>query len=302
VTIGQPTTYQAISTLAMRWRSAALPTRALLTALAAGNFVLLTITIYGFFVSSVGYDWLIFREAGQRALQGGLYDWSGVYAWSYSPLLAYVFAVIAPLGLLVWSALHFAVLGLLRDRSLAVITLLSWPFWVDVYNGNTMVFVMVAGVAALRGSQIETASYLTLCLLMPRPVMLPLLIWILWHQPAWRMRFAVLVVITSVAVAGTGQGMAWIQSLLSVTDAVAVSSRDIGPSLLLGRLWVPIGAVLAVLFLLRGRVGWASIAASPYWLPQYLLMLLLELGRLPGQRTQAGSLQVRGMRSRRELA
>jgi hypothetical protein len=261
--------------------------KALLTAVGTANFVLLAITIYGFFVSTVGYDWLIFREAGQRAWQGGLYDWSGFYAWSYSPLLAYFFAAFTPIGFLIWSSLHVAALAALRDRSLALLTLLSWPFWVDVYNGNTMVFVLVAGVGALRGSTFATASYLVLCLLMPRPVMLPLLIWILWRQPKWRLPFAVLVVLGGVAVLATGHGIAWIQSLLRVGDAVAISSREIGPSLVLGRIWVPIGAVLAVILLLRRRVGWASLAASPYWLPQYLLMLLLEFVPFQTRRSSA---------------
>jgi hypothetical protein len=107
--------------------------------------------------------------------------------------------------------------------------------------------------------------------------MLPLLIWVLWHQPKWRLVFVVLAIVTFVAAIATDEGFAWIQTIFRVGDAVAASSREIGPSLVLGRIWIPIGIALAVLLLLRRRIGWASLAASPYWLPQYLLLLLLEL-------------------------
>lgn len=251
--------------------------RAILTAVWTANFALVGILIYGFFVSDVGYDWRIYREAGQRVMDGSLYIWRSDYAWSYSPLLAYVFAAIAPIGLIGWSVLHGAALLALGDRWLAAITLVSWPFWADLYNGNTMVFVFVVAAAALRRSQVGTGSYLALCLLMPRPVMLPLMIWILWKQPLWRVRFGALVLVNALLVLATGYGPAWLDALIRVPDAVAGTSRDIGPAVLLGPWWLVVGAILAVALTLRGKLGWASIAASPYWLPQYFLMLLLEL-------------------------
>ncbi len=251
--------------------------RALLTALWTANVVLVVITIYGFFVSDAGYDWAIYVEAGRRALSGGLYEWEGIYAWSYSPLMAYAFSVLAPIGFAGWSALHVAALAALRDWRLAAITVLSWPFWADVYNGNTMVFVFVAAVAAMRRSTSGTAAYVGLALLMPRPVMLPVLAWILWKQPRWRLYFPVVAVAYAGLVLATGQGFAWLETLTTVSDAVAVSSRDIGPSALIGGWWALIGAILAVVLTLYGRVGLASLAASPYWLPQYLIMTLLEL-------------------------
>ena len=54
---------------------------------------------------------------------------------------------------------------------------------------------------------------------------------------------------------------------------------DVGPSRLIGSLWVPIGLVLAAVLTWRGRLGWASLAASPYWLPYYLMMPFLEIRR-----------------------
>jgi hypothetical protein len=251
--------------------------RAGLVALWTANLVLVAITIAGIFVSDVGYDWIIYREAGERVISGGLYDWEGIYAWSYSPPLAYVFTVLTPIGFFGWSILHVAALALLRDTRLILITALSWPFWADLYNGNTMVFVFVAAVAAIRSSTIGTGTFLALALLMPRPLMLPLIAWVLWKQPQWRLYFPLMVAAFAILVLLTGHGQAWVETLFGVGEAVAASSRDVGPSAVIGAWWLPIGAVLAVVLTAAGRVGLASMAASPYWLPQYLLMTLLEL-------------------------
>lgn len=251
--------------------------RAVLVSLVTVNMVLVAITLYGFLASQVGHDWAIFVEAGRRATSGGLYEWDGAYAFSYAPPLAYVFAALTPIGIVGWSVLHVAALTLLRDRWLAIATLVSWPFWVDVYNGNTFVFVFVAAALALRRNQVAIGAYVTLCLLMPRPVMLPVLAWILWREPPWRLRFAAAVAVVGLLVLLTGQAADWLHTLTTVSGAVAVSSRDIGPDVLLGQWWLPIGLVLAILLTIRGHVGLASLAASPYWLPQYLMMGLLEL-------------------------
>jgi hypothetical protein len=239
--------------------------------------VLVAITIAGFFVSDAGYDWTIYREAGERAITGGLYEWEGIYAWSYSPPLAYAFTVLAPIGFAGWSILHVLALLGLRDVRLIAITAVSWPFWVDLYNGNTMTFVFVAAVAALRGSTFGSGAYLSLALLMPRPLMLPLMAWILWKQPRWRLYFPILAAVFAVLVLATGQGGPWLQTLTGVSEAVAATSRDIGPGAVIGAWWLPVGAALALILTYFGRLGIASIAASPYWLPQYLLMALLEL-------------------------
>lgn len=241
------------------------------------NAILVVITIVGFFVSDAGYDWLIYAEAGRRVGTPDLYEWSGGDPFNYSPVLAYGFALIGPIGYAGWSLLHLAALAGLPDRRIVVATLLSWPFWADVYNGNTMTFVFVAAVGALGGRSAGTGTYLGLTLLMPRPLMLPLVAWILWKQPAWRWRFAVMFIVHGALVWFTGHAAGWFETLSGVSDVVATSSRDIGPSALIGSWWMLIGVGLAVWLTAIGRVGAASLAASPYWLPQYLMMLLLEL-------------------------
>lgn len=274
---------RSIGQLAIPWGwagpSHSIITRLWLTAAWTANLVLLVVTLVGFFASDPGYDWGIFVEAGSRLGEGRLYDWEGTYTWNYSPLLAYVFAAMAPVGYVGWTLLHLGALVFVRDRWLALVVLLSWPFWADVYNGNTMAFVLIAALGALQGSRPAVGGYFVMCLLMPRPLMLPVMLWLLWKQPEWRPWFAAMVGVSALLVALTGYGPAWIETLLGVSDAVAQSSRDIGPGTLLAGWWTLIGAVLAVALTLRGQLGWASVAASPYWLPQYLLMPFLELRR-----------------------
>ena len=52
---------------------------------------------------------------------------------------------------------------------------------------------------------------------------------------------------------------------------------DLGPARFLGLWWWPVGLAIAAWLTLRGRLGWASVFASPYWLLHYGLMLLLEV-------------------------
>ena len=53
--------------------------------------------------------------------------------------------------------------------------------------------------------------------------------------------------------------------------------------------WLLIGVPLATWLTVKGRPGFASLAASPYWLPYYLLFLLLELPRSRVKRPVEGA-------------
>ena len=228
-----------------RWWNARRLNRVGLSVIAGLNVVPTAVTIAAMVLADVGYDWVIYVEAGERVLTGTLFDWEGVYAWSYSPVLAYVFMLVAPIGYWGWTALHFAALAALRDRWLVVITLASWPFWSDVYAGNTITFVFVAAAATIRGSSWATAAYLILCLLMPRPLMLPVLLWVLWRRPPWRPIFAGMVLVNLILVVASGYGWAWIEVLAGVPEAVAATTRNIGPSAIIGGWWLVIGLPLA---------------------------------------------------------
>ncbi len=242
------------------------------------NVYLFTRTDWTMLRGGAGADWTIFREAGQRAIHGGaLYASEDNYAFRYSPLLAYLFAAIAPIGPLAWRALHVVAAVSLGWRSpwLALAVLVSWPFWFDLEAGNLMLFVLVLGVWALVGRSWAIGGFLLLALLAPRPLMLPLAAWLLWTKPEWRIRFVGLFIVHAILVLATGWGPAWIGALVGSSTEIG-SMLNYGPSRLIGVAWIPIGLVLAAVLTWRRRIGLASLAVSPYWLPYYFLMLFLE--------------------------
>ncbi|MGI8828263.1 MAG: hypothetical protein ACR2I5_00630 [Candidatus Limnocylindria bacterium] len=237
------------------------------------NVVGLAVVAMVFLRGGVGADWVIFSEAGERVVSSGLYDaepWG--YNYIYSPLLAY--AWIVPLPLWAWLALH--VLPLLTlPRHLAVLTLVSFPFWLDLYNGGMMVFLFVAAWHALNGNRVGAGAFFALCLLAPRPPFLPAVLWLLWKRPAWRVPFVALVGVYGVAVLASGWGTEWVAALLSEPGYTG-ADRDFGPTRIIGYAWLIVGIPLAAWLTYRGRVGWAGLAVSPYITPQYAMVLLLE--------------------------
>lgn len=247
-----------------------------LGALWAANIVGLVIVALVFLQGGVGADWVIFSEAGERVLSGGLYDvepWG--YNYIYSPLLAYAWITPMPLG--AWLALHFLPVATL-PRRLALLTLVSFPFWLDLYNGGLMVFLFVAAWHALHGSRIGGAAFFILCLLAPRPPFLPAVLWLLWKQPSWRLPFVALLAVFGAGVLASGWGTEWVTALLSGPGYTG-ADRDFGPTRIIGYAWLVIGLPLAAWLTYRGRVGWAGLAVSPYLTPQYAMVLLLELRR-----------------------
>lgn len=239
----------------------------------AANVIGLAIVGLVFLRGGVGADWVILSEAGERVVSGGLYDaepWG--YNYIYSPLLAYAWVV--PLPLWAWLALH--VLPLLTlPRSIAFLTLISFPFWLDLYNGGVMVFLFVAAWHALRRSHIGAGVFFVMCLLAPRPPFLPAVAWVLWKRPEWRLPFVGLLAVSSVAVLASGWGIEWVAALLNGPGFTG-ADRDFGPTRILGYVWLVIGIPLGAWLTYRDRVGWAGLAVSPYITPQYLMVLLLE--------------------------
>lgn len=64
---------------------------------------------------------------------------------------------------------------------------------------------------------------------------------------------------------------------------------DTGPGRLIGPIWVPLGLAIAAVLTWRGRLGLASMAASPYWVDYYLLILLVEAIPRKASMTSANS-------------
>jgi hypothetical protein len=191
----------------------------------------------------------------------------------YSPVAAWAFRLIAPIGAVGWMALHFAALTLL-PRRLALLALVSAPFWADVYSGNVTTFALVAAVAALGGSRIGTVAFFALAMLAPKPLLLPILLWLLWRRPETRSWFVAVFAVHAALVLATGWGSEWIASFARATDDLATRA-DLSPAMLIGRAWLIIGLPLAAWLTVRGRLGLASLLASPYWLLHYPLLALV---------------------------
>ena len=230
------------------------------------------------------FDWNIYVEAARRFPLGTLYDWHHPYFYRYAPQFAPLLGLLTGVGLTTWRLGHFLALAALPSRRLALLLLVSYPFWFDVTTGNLMVFVLLAAAWAYRGNNVATGVYLALCVLVPRPIMVPLLAWILWKRPSWRLPFLGIAGLGLLAALPTGYLPEWIGSLFrSATDEIH-NDFNLSPSHILGEAWLLVGVPLAAWLTLRGRVGWASMAISPYLLPYYVQMLGLELVQ---PRTQA---------------
>jgi hypothetical protein len=260
-----------------------------LAVLAIGAGLLLSVNLY-LAARSIGLildgteavDWVQYVEAAGRLDGNDLYAVTDRYAYRYSPLLAAVFGLLAPLGTIAWQGLHLVAAVALPSWPLRIAALLSWPFWYDVQTGNVMIFILLAAAWALKSSRLATGAYFILAILIPRPLMLPVAAWLLWKRPEWRLPFAVAFLAHAVAVLSIGWGPEWIGTIVAAGRDADLPS-NVGPSRFIGTLpWVAIGLPLAAWLTWRGRVGLASIAASPYWLPYYLLMPLLELVRRRG--------------------
>lgn len=225
------------------------------------------------------FDWDNYVEAARAFPLGTLYDWHQPYVYRYAPQLAPVLGLLTGVGLLAWRAAHFAALAALPSRRLALLLLVSYPFWFDVNTGNLMVFVLLAAAWAYRGHNVATGIYLVLCVLVPRPIMLPLLAWILWQRPGWRLPFLGIAALGLLTALPTGYLSEWLGSLFrSGADEIG-NDFNLSPSQFIGAAWLVVGVPLAAWLTFRGRLGWASMAVSPYLLPYYVQMLGLELVR-----------------------
>ena len=223
----------------------------------------------------VGADWLLFRQLPHAINDGTIYEIGRPTVWFvWSPVAAWLMAGVAVLGYWAWAALHVASVLLLRRPLLIGLVLISYAFWFDVAQGNTATFVFVAGALALAGSRGASLVYLGLFLLMPRPLMAPIAVWLLWKDRSLWRPFAAIFVIHAAMVLASGDAWPWISSLLVYDLAPGIT---IGPTAWIGRWWLLAGIPLAAWLTWRRHFGWASLAASPYITPQYLLFVLWEV-------------------------
>ena len=211
-----------------------------------------------------------------------------IAGFRWSPPAAWIWAMtVVPLGLPAWQALHLVALVLLRDWRVIILALLSWAFWQDLANGNLLTFVLVSAWWALKGSTVGAVAFLALCVLVPRPLMLPVMGWLLVREPRVRPWFVLLVLSVIIPSLAAGQMGDWVGRLIATGQNELSSIWNIGPSKLIGAFWIPIGLSLAAAFAWKGWLGIASVVISPYLFPYYLLMGLLDLPRVLAGRAPA---------------
>ena len=246
------------------------------------GYVLVTVILIAYTARQlVPYgDWNVWAELPARLGAGTLYDHGGSYTWAWSPLAAWLIAaVVLPVGPWAWAALHFAVVPLLRDPRLMLLVVSSYPFWMDTLMANTFTFSAITGYVAWRGSRWAALAYLALLVLMPRPVQLPLAALILWRDRSLLWPFVVMVAIGAATTLASGYLLDWARVLAGVGVAYPSPEFNLGPTRLVGPAWLVAGIPLAIWLTVRKHPGWAGLAMTPYLVPQYLLILIVETGR-----------------------
>ena len=224
-------------------------------------------------------DWSQLHLAGQLIASGhSPYDQPAGWFFRWSPLAAWALIPLTALPPFIWQTAQLASLAAL-PRRIALVALASFPFWADVQAANVLTFALVLAWLALRGHRTAQVTYLALCLLVPRPLMLPVAAWLLWREPWLRWPFAGMAALSVIGAVATGYAGEWFGILLRSSSQQMPGS--FGPAALLGLWWLPIGLALAAWLTWRGRLGLASLAASPYLLGYYWLFALLELRGLP---------------------
>ena len=260
--------------------------RTLLAGVLLVNAVLLAAAVHGLlFGERPPPDWTGVVIASQRILGGADPYVDQVLAFRWSPLAAWLFVPIAAAGFGLWQVLHVAVLAALSAR-LAIVTLACFAFWTDVAMGNVVTFGFVLAYLALSGNRLGILGFAVFALLVPRPLYIPVLIWIWIHQPTMRWPLVLVAVAITLLTLATGFAESWVSILLSSTGDIA-NPTNMAPSRLIGLAWVPIGIALGIVALRRGRIGLASLLFSPYWLPYYFLMVLLDF--VPADRRRAAT-------------
>lgn len=258
--------------LSVRWRG--IPWRTVLLLSYVGfNLIVIPSTIR--LGPNIAVDWQTFSALPAAIANGSIYNLGTAVPFVWSPVAAWLMAGATLVGYWPWLALHVAALLFLRSWLLIGLVVVSYAFWFDAAQGNTLTFSFVAGALAVRGTRIAALIYLGLLILIPRPILLPLAVWLLWRRPDLRLPFLAIFVAHALAVLASGYALPWIETMLSYDPLWPGISA--GPSVLFGRWWLFLGTPIAVWLTWRGRIGWAGLAVSPHLTPQYLIWPLLDL-------------------------
>jgi uncharacterized membrane protein len=249
-----------------------------LVALATVNLWFAAWTIRDFLTNPYApADWIAMQRWAEQAGTAQIYAFEAALRLVWSPLASFALIPIAALGLTIWRLLHLAAALALPSWRLRLLLLASWPFWYDVGAGNVLTFVLVAAVWALRGSRLATLALFAFAMLIPRPLMVPVICWILWKRPETRISFVAIAAANGVLLALSGLGPIWVDVLLGAKQEGESAIYNVAPSRLIGDWWLLIALPVAVWLLSRGSLGLAALAMSPYWWGYYLVMPLVDV-------------------------
>jgi hypothetical protein len=224
-------------------------------------------------------DWQGLVDAANRIASGADPYIGQTFAFRWSPLAAWLLVPAVAAGLFAWQVLHVAALALL-PRRLIIAGLACFAFWADLAMGNAVTFGFAFAYLALTGRRSGVLAFTVYALLVPRPLYIPILLW-LWLRDRQhrRLMFGIAVAVAGLTVA-TGYAWTWLDILLTSGQDIA-NTTNMAPSRIIGYAWVPLGVLGSVWAFRRGWLGLASLLASPYWLPYYFLMVLLDLSPRP---------------------
>lgn len=254
--------------------------------LALGVALTSPLTIYWWNLIAAGsitFDWDVYVEAGRRVWAGSadLYEQNADYGFRHSPFFAYLVSLFAWIGSAGIRLVTVAAALAMPTWPMRILALASWPFAMDLQHGALLTVIVCIAAWALRGSRVAGLAFIVLTLLSPRVLMVPIVAYLLWKQPWLRVPAIAMAVVHSLAVLATGYADDWIVTLLTVGTDQTGTLLNLSPSRFIGGWWLVLGVPLGILLTIRGRVGFAALAASPYVLPHYLLLLLLELRDRP---------------------
>ncbi len=216
--------------------------------------------------------WWPLQSWGQQ-----LYD----HPWRYSPLLIPVVGIMVSGGPVALGIAHLGAIALLSRLGGRIMWLVGFSvfFWVDLIVGNVFTFVAVAAAFAIAGSRMGALWFIALTLLMPRPVQIPLAIWLVVHRPDLRLPALAITLVQIVGLVASGLGEAWIVSLFG-SASLTYASFSLGMGRIFGNQWILVGIPVATVMVWKGSAAVAALAgivASPFLLPQYLLMAVVAL-------------------------
>lgn len=223
---------------------------------------------------AIPVDWQTFSALPAAIADGTIYDLEGAAPFTWSPVAAWIMAGVTMVGYWPWVVAHVAMVLLLRDVRMIGLVLVSYGFWWDTAQGNTLTFALVAGMLALTGSRAAALGYFAVFVLIPRPLMAPLALWLLWRDRSLLRPLAAMAVLHATIVVISGYGLIWPAAVLRYELPTGIT---IGPTALVGHWWLLIGIPLGLWLAWRGTVGWAGLAVSPWVAPQYVLWPLLDL-------------------------